>query len=173
MHSISRFRARLATVLSLRPLCFSVEPSRSAGGSDPVTDRSFESIPPQAVSQTDCRSKGSRRTPVGRGLMLIHSAERKVRIHLPPPASHVDAVLLLLSTRQTGRLSRSEIVPHGSYPAQGSPTAAFAALSTPRRADNPRASDNREGEKAGDDGEPIARCRQGIVTPTEWRRGGS
>jgi hypothetical protein len=37
---------------------FRVEPSRSAGGSDPVTDRSFESISLKAVSQTDCRSKG-------------------------------------------------------------------------------------------------------------------
>src|SRR5580704_15860313 len=67
---------------------------------------------------------------------------------------------LLLSTRQTGRLSRSEIVPHRSCRAQGSQTAASAALRAPRRTDNPRAGDNRESENARDDGEPVARCRQ-------------
>jgi hypothetical protein len=50
-------RIEAATGERLRPLSFSVEPPRSAGGSDPVIDRSFESIAP-AVSQTDCRSKG-------------------------------------------------------------------------------------------------------------------
>ena len=79
---------------------------------------------------------------------------------------------LRLSTRQTGRLSRSEIVPHRSYAAQRSPTAAFPALRAPRRADDPRAGDDREGEKAGNDGEPIARCRQCAgAAPVERRQG--
>jgi hypothetical protein len=37
-------RNRSLLLVSLRPLSFFVERSRSAGKSDPVTDRSFESI---------------------------------------------------------------------------------------------------------------------------------
>ena len=49
MHSISRFRARLATVLSLRPLCFSVESSRSAGESDGLQIK--------GIAQNSCRTR--------------------------------------------------------------------------------------------------------------------
>src|SRR5438876_3936001 len=74
--------------------------------------------------------------------------------------------------RQTGRLPRSKIVAHQSYPAQGSPTAAFAALGASCRADHPCAGGNRQGEKAGDEGEPIARCRQCAgAAPIERRQG--
>src|SRR6516165_12053937 len=43
-----RFRARLATVLSLRPLCFSVESSRSAGESDGLQIK--------GIAQNSCRA---------------------------------------------------------------------------------------------------------------------
>src|SRR6516165_12666539 len=49
MHSIYRFRARLATVLSLRPLCFSVESSRSAGESDGLQIK--------GIAQNSCRTR--------------------------------------------------------------------------------------------------------------------
>ena len=49
MHSISGFRARLATVLSLRPLYFSVEPSRSAGESDGLQIK--------GIAQNSCRAR--------------------------------------------------------------------------------------------------------------------
>jgi hypothetical protein len=72
---------------------------------------------------------------------------------------------LLLSTRQTGRLSRFHIVPHRPCPAQGSQTAASAALRARRRTDNPCAGDNCEGENAVNDGEPIARCGPEALRP--------
>ena len=49
MHSIYRFRARLATVLSLRPLYFSVEPSRCAGESDGLQIK--------GIAQNSCRAR--------------------------------------------------------------------------------------------------------------------
>src|SRR6516162_9587470 len=44
-----RFRARLATVLSLRPLCFSVESSRSAGESDGLQIK--------GIARNSCRAR--------------------------------------------------------------------------------------------------------------------
>jgi hypothetical protein len=70
MHSISRFRARLATVLSLRRLSFSMEPIRIP------PDRTFESVFLQGRVTTNHRFR--------RRFLL---AVPLVRIHFPPAAS--------------------------------------------------------------------------------------
>jgi hypothetical protein len=78
MHSISRFRARLATVLSLRRLSFSMEPIRIP------PDRTFESVFLQGRVTTNHRFRRRFLLAVPLVRILFPPAESPVRTSLGP-----------------------------------------------------------------------------------------